>query len=222
MPRSLPKLEKHTRYDLVKQTKRDNYRYLNETAARRGQTVLLGDSITEIFNWYELFEAYTRGNGQAVYNRGISGDTSDRLLERLEDNALNIAPRNLVLLIGTNDLGLGAPISFTARNVETIVRRAQESDPQMNLILQAVYPVNRRLGRDAVHMVGRRKNTDIRLLNVHLREIAERAGIRWLDQTVALSDERGELSAALCYDGLHLNAQGFTVAAQALLPLLRP
>ena len=220
MTPSLHKIKKRTQYDRVKQTKRDNYRYLNETVARHGQTVLLGDSITEIFNWYELFEAFTRETGQAVYNRGISGDTSDRLLERLDDNALNIAPRNLVILIGTNDLGAGAPVSFPVENVEKILRRSRETVPEMNLILQAVYPVNRHLSRDSACMVGRRKNAEIRAVNRGLRTLADQYGARWLDLTQALSDPQGNLSGELCYDGLHLNVRGFELAAQGILPLL--
>ena len=95
-------IQKKTAYDLVKQTKKENYLFLNENYAHHGQTVLFGDSITEIFNSYELFYTFSKVTGQAVYNRGISGDTSDRLLERLKCNALNITPKNLVILIGTN------------------------------------------------------------------------------------------------------------------------
>lgn len=75
--------QKKTRYDLVKKTKAENFKYLNENFSLKGQTVLIGDSITEIFNYYELFYSFCQKTGQAVYNRGISGDTSDRLLERL-------------------------------------------------------------------------------------------------------------------------------------------
>ena len=79
--------------------------------------MLFGDSITEIFNSYKLFYAFSQTTGQAVYNRGISGDTSDRLLERLECNALNINPKNLVILIGTNDIGIGVPTEYTLKNI---------------------------------------------------------------------------------------------------------
>lgn len=220
MTPSLKKIEKRTRYDLVKRTKMENFRLLNEQYARHGQTVLLGDSITEIFNWYELFENYTRQTGQAVYNRGISGDTSDRLLERLDCNALNIAPRNLVLLIGTNDLGVGAPISFTVENVEKILQQCRTSLPELNIILQAVYPVNKHLSRDAVYMVGRRKNETIARLNAELWPLAERYGAHWLNLTNNLTDAHGDLSAGYGYDGLHLNARGFEIAARGILPLL--
>lgn len=220
MTPSLKKIEKRTRYDLVKRTKMENFRLLNERYAQHGQTVLMGDSITEIFNWYELFEGFTSETGQAVYNRGISGDTSDRLLKRLGINALNIAPRNLVILIGTNDLGIGAPVSFTVKNVEKILCRSREAMPEMNLILQAVYPVNKHLSSAARYMVGRRKNEVIARLNAELHPLAARYSAHWLDLTGPLSNAQGNLSGEYCYDGLHLNARGFEVAAQGILPLL--
>ena len=117
--------QKKTAYDYVQQTKKENFSFLNETYAQQGQTVLFGDSITEIFNSYELFYAFSQTTGQAVYNRGISGDTSDRLLERLECNALNISPKNLVILIGTNDIGIGVPTEYTLKNIQEILQRTQ-------------------------------------------------------------------------------------------------
>ncbi len=95
--------------------------------ARHGQTVLFGDSITEIFNSYKLFYAFSQTTGQAVYNRGISGDTSDRLLERLECNALNINPKNLVILIGTNDIGIGLPPEYTLNNIKKFCKERRSS-----------------------------------------------------------------------------------------------
>ena len=118
--------QKKTAYDYVQQTKKENFSFLNETYAQQGQTVLFGDSITEIFNSYELFYAFSQTTGQAVYNRGISGDTSDRLLERLECNALNISPKNLVILIGTNDIGLGLLTEYTLNNIKEILQRTQK------------------------------------------------------------------------------------------------
>ena len=134
--------QKKTTYDHVKQTKKENYQFLNENYAQHGQTVLFGDSITEIFNSYELFYAFSQTTGQAVYNRGISGDTSDRLLERLECNALNINPKNLVILIGTNDIGIGLPPEYTLNNIKEILLRTQPLFPNTNIVLQAIYPVN--------------------------------------------------------------------------------
>ena len=81
--------------------------------------IFLGNSITNGAEWAELFK------NKHVKNRGISGDTSDRLLERLECNALNISPKNLVILIGTNDIGIGVPTEYTLKNIKEILQRTQ-------------------------------------------------------------------------------------------------
>ena len=48
---------------------------------------------------------------------GLFAVDSDRLLERFECNALNINPKNLVILIGTNDIGIGVPTEYTLKNI---------------------------------------------------------------------------------------------------------
>lgn len=210
-----------TAYDVIKWTKKENYRFLNEHFAMHGQTVLLGDSITEIFNYYELFYDFIQKTSQAVYNRGISGDTSDRLLERLEINALNIKPKNLVILVGTNDIGLNIFVEHIAENIQMVLSETNKSCPNANVVLQAVYPVNRDISLAARYMVGRRSNKKILELNRLLYSVALNNGVQWLDLTDALSDEKGRLSEAYCYDGLHLNACGFEIVAEKIIPLLR-
>lgn len=208
-------------YDLIKCTKQENYLFLNENYARHNQTVLFGDSITEICNSYELFYDFSQKSGQAVYNRGISGDTSDRLLWRLQTNALNIEPRNLVILIGTNDLGLGVPGEKIVTNVREILHITKAQCPNTNIVLQGVYPVNKHMSLTAAKMVGKRKNKNILALNEQLRALATDSGVFYLDLTDKLSDKKGRLAKEFCYDGLHLNVHGFTIAAKEIIPFLK-
>ena len=217
---NLDKYKNRTKYDLVKKTKADNFTYLNETIALHNQTVLFGDSITEIFNYYEYFYNFSKKNNQAVYNRGISGDTSDRLLERLEDNVLNISPKNLVILIGTNDIGLGAPNTMIAENIEEIIHQTKKVLPNINIILEAVYPVNRYINREAFYTVGTRKNKAIAELNNLLKNAANKNKVNYLDLTDVLSTKDGKLSKEFSYDGLHLNVKGFEIVAKELMSLL--
>ena len=56
---------------------------------------------------------------------GLFAVDSDRLLERLECNALNINPKNLVILFGTNDIGIGVPTEYTLKNIKEILQRTQ-------------------------------------------------------------------------------------------------
>ncbi len=208
---------KITEYDREKTTKRENYRILNEEYALENQTVLLGDSITDFFNWYELFYDFSKNSGQAVYNRGISGDTTDRLLERLQDNVLNISPKNIVLLIGTNDIGRGLPLSMSVENVSKIIENTKKVCPDINFILQAVYPINRGM-RDKFE---KRSNEKIDLMNKEFIKLSEKYNCVWLDITDKLKDETGNLKKIYTYDGLHLNINAYKIVAENIIPLLK-
>lgn len=218
--KSIP-FEIKSKYDTQKATKAANFKMLNETAALHGQTVLAGDSITEIFNYYELFYEWSKKNDCAVYNRGISGDTSNRLSERFYDNVLNISPKNIVLLIGTNDIGMGRNNEDIAKEIKGILEQIRSKSAETNVILEAVYPVNKNLSIESRQMVGRRANDTIRKLNELLKPLADTFGYVWLDLTDVLSDENGNLHKDYCYDGLHLNANGFKTVAKHIIPLLK-
>lgn len=208
---------KITEYSKEMATKKSNYSFLNKKYAFENQTVLLGDSITDFFNWYELFYDFSKSSGQAVYNRGISGDTTDRLLERFQENVLNIKPKNIVLLIGTNDIGRGLPLSMTLENIEQIIKSAKEYCKDVNFILEAVYPINENM-RD---MFEKRSNKKINEMNKEYIKLCEKYNCIWLDFTDKLKDKNGNLKEEYTYDGLHINASAYEIIAENVIPLLK-
>lgn len=208
---------KITEYNKEMATKKSNYSFLNKKYALENQTILLGDSITDFFNWYELFYNFSKSSGQAVYNRGISGDTTDRLLERFQENVLNIKPKNIVLLIGTNDIGRGLPLSMTLENVEQIIKSAKEYCKDVNFILEAVYPINENM-RD---MFEKRSNKKINEMNKEYIKLCEKYNCIWLDFTDKLKDKNGNLKEEYTYDGLHINALAYEIVAENVIPLLK-
>ncbi len=213
---NLKKIRKRTEYDAYKRSRSESFELLNRNYCQKGATVLVGDSITEGYTDTELFAEYTAKTGIPVYNRGISGDTSDRLLERLEKTVLNIKPKNIVLLIGTNDLGVGADIDFIAENIEKIIEQSKKRCKNINIILESVYPVNTKINRQ-----GRRNNKDIALINQKLKAVAGKQKVAFVDLTDKLSDENGMFNAEYTYDGLHANAKAYEVITKAVLPLLK-
>lgn len=206
-----------TEYNPEMMTKRNNYTLLNQKYSVENQTVLLGDSITDFFNWYELFYDFSKVSGQAVYNRGISGDTTDRLLERLHDNVLSIKPRNLVILIGTNDMNRNVPHSVTIENMESIIRETKKACPDVNLIIEAVYPINEKMR----HRSDKRSNKKIGNINNEYSRLCEKYNCVWLDFTNQLRDDKGNLKSEYTFDGLHINAQAYEVVARNIIPLLK-
>lgn len=199
-----------TKYDRDKTKKMNNFSFINKNYCCCNQTVIAGDSITEMFNM-ELFDSYIKKGGRLVYNRGISGDTSNMLLERFDDNVLSIKPANLVLLIGTNDLSLINNVNYIFGNIKEIADKAQAFDQNMNILIQSVYPVDYK---------NKRKNKNIILLNNMLRSMCAQKGIVYLDIHSLLLDDKGGFRAEYTYDGLHPNAQGFEIAAKQIIPFL--
>ena len=208
---------KLTVYNREMATKKNNYTFLNKKYTIENQTIILGDSITDFFNWYELFYDFSKTSGQAVYNRGISGDTTDRLLERLKENVLSIKPRNIVLLIGTNDIGRGLPLSLSVKNMENIIKMTKNSCPDVNFIIEAVYPVNEKM-RDRFE---KRSNKKINAMNKEFVKLCEKYDCIWLDFTDELMDNSGNLKQEYTFDGLHINAHAYEIIAKHVIPLLK-
>lgn len=211
---NLKKFKKKSRYDVAKRNKADNFSFLNQNYCKTHQTVLVGDSITEICNM-ELYAGYSQRNNILVYNRGISGDTSDRLLERLNDNVLCLEPENIVILIGTNDFAIGANAEYVFSNIREIVSACRKTCPEAKIILQAVYPVGKQYRANRF-----RSNANIAKLNKLLPSLAREYDVILLDLTKALSDEHGEFDKTYTYDGLHPNVKGLEIAAKKITELL--
>lgn len=202
---------RRTEYDTDKRNKRANFILLNEKYCINNQTVIAGDSITEIFNM-ELFDAYKKESGLLVYNRGISGDTTDRFCERFDDTVLALEPKNLVLLIGTNDLTIIHDVEYVFGNIEQVVAKAHKALPQCRILLQSVYPVC---------VSNRKKNKNILKLNAMLKTLVEKYNVTYLDMHSLLCDSNGGFDEKYTYDGLHPNAVGYEVIAREVIKALR-
>ena len=208
---NLKRFERKTKNDKWKNTKISNYTHLNKNYCLKNQVVLIGDSITDFYNYYELFDTFTQKTGLKIYNRGISGDTSNRLLERLYDNALIIEPSKLVCLIGTNDIALGADIEYISENIRSVILQTKKHCPECKIAIQSVYPV-------IDHR--KRHNRDIKKLNALIRTVCEQEKVLYIDLFDNLCDEKGQFDNAYTYDGLHPNIFGYEISTKAITEFL--
>lgn len=197
-------------YDVIKTTKKNNFTYLNESA-QQGQIVLIGDSIIEIFPTEML-----NIEGKIVYNRGISGDFSNRMCERLDDNALNISPSGVFILVGTNDLNLSRNNQDIVGYINMAVSKCKESGVE-KIVVSSLLPVKKSVNKG---MVGIRKNSDVASVNESLKQMCEVQGVVYADTYSSVVDENGEFDERYTYDGLHPNAQGYAKICEVIAPLL--
>lgn len=175
---------------------------------RPGCIVFLGDSQVEQAEWHEIF-----GDIPAVLNRGISGDYTAGVLERLPE-ILRHKPLKIFLLVGVNDLFFGKTIAEIEADYRNIVQRTRAESPGSELYLLSILPVNNKV-RD----IGM-ENSAIQAMNERIRQIAKDFALQYIDLYTPLTDLDGNLAAKFTDDGLHINGLGYVVVKNELTSLI--
>ncbi len=171
----------------------------NNTIEDRQSIAFVGDSITNHGEWAQWFP------DRETHNLGVSGDTTDDLIERL-DQVIEIHPDAVALLIGTNDLGHRKSVEHLVRNIEYLLVTLRRGLPGTRMLIQSIMPRGAEYA-DRVHDANR-----------HLRQFAPSVNAQYLDLWPALATESGEIDPAFSGDKLHLTEAGY----QAWLAELRP
>lgn len=160
-----------------------------------GAIIFLGDSITDGCEWDELLA------NRPIENRGISGDTSEGLLFRLEE-IIRSRPSKVFIMIGINDIGQGIPVRTLKANYERILNRFRSDCPQTKVFVQSVLPVGPEVAKD-------RPLKAVRELNDELRRLCEAEGLTYIDLFPSFVNAEGYLNARYSNDGLHLMGDGY-------------
>jgi lysophospholipase L1-like esterase len=114
----------------------DNRNYFwTKRAEAQNSIVLIGDSLTG--NWTNLSKAFPK---IYVANRGIGGDVSRGVLFRLKEDVLDLHPKAIVILIGSNDLSSKEPVADALANISDILDLAKNGAPTAPVILCTVPP----------------------------------------------------------------------------------
>jgi len=173
--------------------------------------IFLGNSITYGTDWNELLQM------PQARNRGISGDISFGVLQRLQE-VTEGHPAKVFILIGINDISRNIPDSVILRNDERIVQRIQKESPHTKIYFQTLMPVNNQFTQHKNHY---NKDEHISAVNGGLKKIAAKYHITLVDLHPHFLDEQGRMNAAYTMDGLHLNEKGYQVWKQVLQPYLK-
>jgi lysophospholipase L1-like esterase len=180
--------------------------------ARKAQVVFMGDSITEQWGqknnplFSDLGEFFP---GQPYINRGISGQTSPQMLVRFRQDVVELKPKVVVILTGTNDIaGNTGPMELTdtEKNIESMTEMARVHG--IKVVLCAVPPA-----REFWWKPGFDPSPKIKELNHWIRQYADSMSIPYVDYYSALNDGKDGLRGDLSSDGVHPNAKGYAVMA---------
>lgn len=174
--------------------------YFSVDPAPSHPVVFLGDSITYGGDWESLFP------NSPVENRGIGGDSSLGLLNRL-DQVIALKPAQIFLMIGTNDLCYGRPIPKIIENYRHILTRFHMELPNTQVYVQSILPFNDQIFPSR----GLRSNKEIAKLNKEIEHLATELGYRYIDLTTNFKGPDGRLPVQYTSDGLHLSEAAYLV-----------
>jgi lysophospholipase L1-like esterase len=172
----------------------------------RKDVIFLGNSITDGVDWVELL------NLPQAKNRGISGDITFGVLERLQE-VIEGQPAKVFILIGINDISRNIPDAVILHNYQRMVTRIRQGSPKTKIYFHTLMPVNSSFGKFPNHY---NKDGHILAVNQGLRELAAREKVFLVDLYPAFLDNQNRLEAAYTHDGLHLTAKGYQKWAEVL------
>lgn len=167
--------------------------------------VFLGNSITAGTNWAKLL-----GLPNAK-NRGISGDITFGVLERL-DEVISGKPKKVFVLIGINDVSRNIPDSLILRNYKSIINRIKAGSKKTKIYFYTLLPVNASFNKFKNHYG---KDEHILWLNSEIKKLADHK-VTVIDLYSHFTDAEKHLKAELTKDGLHLIPAGYQVWAEVL------
>ena len=180
---------------------RDANASLPAPAANESRVVFFGDSITDIWKLPDYFP------GKPYINRGIGGQTTPQMLVRFRQDVIDLKPRVVVILAGTNDIaGNTGPMTLeqTEENLASMTDLAAAN--HIRVVLCSILPAF-----DYPWKPGLTPAPKILELNSWIKAWAAQHRYIYVDYHTAMKDNRDGLPPALSHDGVHPLPAGYAV-----------
>ena len=190
---------------------------IDSTNPHKNRVVFMGNSIIE--SWGVLMPEFF--NNSNYINRGISGQTTPQMLIRFQQDVVNLNPKVVVILAGTNDIAGNTGKSTLKMILDNIFAMCQiASENNIKVVMSSVLPV-----LDYPWKMGLEPSQKIIALNIIIKEYAIDNGYIYLDYFSVLVDEHNGLPKKYSSDGVHPNFEGYKImkplADDAILKALK-
>jgi lysophospholipase L1-like esterase len=192
---------------------REQNRTLGKPAAGEARVVFMGDSITDAWPQPRFGDFFA--SNKSFVGRGISGQTTPQMLIRFRPDVIDLQPRAVVILAGTNDIAGNTGLMSNEEIQGNIMSMAELAKAhKIKVILSSILPTsNHHVGPSGVPQTQTRPMERIRAINDWMKKYAAAEGHLYLDYFSAMLDQSGLLRTELSGDDLHPNAQGYAIMA---------
>ncbi len=184
---------------------------LENQSIKQSKVVIVGNSLVQGFV-PELMKKELPG--VPIVNRGIGGDMTETLLERIEEDVLTLSPQTIIIEIGGNDMIYSKCLSQSQKNVELIVQKIHNKNPSTKVIFLAVPPT-----------LVPELNRIVPIFNLFLSEFARsKKNVTYLEVWDSMRNPDqiriGDDFVRPNGDPIHFNERGYEVWGKKLRPLL--
>ncbi|WP_228084917.1 SGNH/GDSL hydrolase family protein [Mucilaginibacter sp. JRF] len=172
-------------------------------ASGENRVVFMGNSITQ--GWSDKDPDFFKD--KPYINRGIGGQTTPQMLLRFRPDVINLKPKVVVILAGTNDIaGNTGPTSEETiiGNIESMALLAQHYG--IKVVLSSILPVY-----DYPWSRGKDPVPKIAYINKSLKEFAEANKMVYVDYFTPMADDKKGLKGEYTTDGVHPTQAGYKV-----------
>ena len=188
---------------------------LKQHSSSENRFVFMGNSITEA--WPVISPEFFQNKD--FIGRGISGQTTPQMLLRFRYDVIDLKPKVVVLLAGTNDLAGNTgdtSIEAIVSNIQSMSELADQNG--VKVIISSVLPAI-----DFPWKPGREPAEKIVMLNSKLRNYAAKNKYIYVDYHSALVDDKGGLKVpdyTASTDLVHPNKKGYAVMEKLVKPAI--
>lgn len=160
----------------------------------------LGDSLTDGYDLQTYYPEYL------VSNRGIGGETTIGLEDRIQVSLYDLKPKVATMLIGANNM------DSMFDNYERLLQGFKENVPNTKIILLSLTSMGDKWGR---------KNQLAAYNNAKIKKLADKYSYEFVDlYSPLLNLETGEIYDEYTIDGGHLTTLGYEVITQEIKPVI--
>ncbi len=181
-------------------------------AASEARVVFMGDSITDAWQQPRFGGFFP---GKPYIDRGISGQTTPQMLLRFRADVINLRPKAVVILAGTNDIASNTGPMTNEEiqgNLQSMSELAKASG--IKVVLASITPVSAyHVAPNGAPQTSTRPMARITAINDWMKQYAAKNGHTYLDYSSAMTDAAGLLQTDLSADDLHPNAKGYAIMA---------
>lgn len=187
----------------------NRYAEANEQVTTTPKVVFMGNSITD--NWARMRPDFFSNNN--FIGRGISGQTSSEMLVRFRQDVINLHPKVVVILAGTNDVATNngfIELKNVVGNIQSMCQLAKANN--ITPIVCSVLPCAGFRWRQEL-----KPAPTIIELNKLIKELCDDSGILYVDYHTPMANSEGGLPENLSRDGCHPVDEGYVIMEKIIL-----